>query len=267
MAGVNSHPIRVAYDASVGAWAHGPAAVYDRLAEALVAASPISLIGAYVLDIGAGTGAASRAALAAGARIVAADLALGMLRHDRARRPAAAVADAVLLPFRNGAFDAALAAFSYNHVPDPERAFAEARRVIRPGGAVLASTFARGADHPAKALVEAAAARFGYARPSWYVQFKHVADQRLGDPTAFAATAVEAGLTQVVVRTAAIDVGIDTAAQLVAWRLGMAHTAPFVATLDPTTRRRLFAEAVAAVGPEPQPLCLAVLILSSRVPA
>jgi len=44
--------------------------VYARLAGALVAGPPVSLAGALVLDLGAGTGLAGRAALAAGARQV-----------------------------------------------------------------------------------------------------------------------------------------------------------------------------------------------------
>lgn len=58
------------------------------------------------------------------------------------------VADMRSLPFPDGRFDSVLAVHSIEHVPDPDRALAEAVRVLRPGGvAVLVTpnrlTFAR----------------------------------------------------------------------------------------------------------------------------
>lgn len=96
--------------------------MYAALARALLAASGVPLAGCRVLDIGAGTGVAARAALAAGARQVAAtDLAAGMLR--RARSPAGAsarlgraVADATALPFRAASSDLAVAAFCLSYL-------------------------------------------------------------------------------------------------------------------------------------------------------
>jgi SAM-dependent methyltransferase len=45
-------------------------------------------------------------------------------------------ADAEALPFADGVFGAALAAFVVNHLPSPELAAAELRRVVAPGGRV-----------------------------------------------------------------------------------------------------------------------------------
>jgi ubiquinone/menaquinone biosynthesis C-methylase UbiE len=76
--------LRAGYEAAAPAWADGPGPLYARLAHVLVAAAPVPLPGAAVLDLGAGPGVAGRAALAAGARqVVAADLSLGMLRRAR----------------------------------------------------------------------------------------------------------------------------------------------------------------------------------------
>jgi hypothetical protein len=58
--------VRASYDAAAGGWASGPGPMYARLAGALIAAAPVPLAGRRVLDLGAGTGAAGRAALAAG---------------------------------------------------------------------------------------------------------------------------------------------------------------------------------------------------------
>ena len=76
-----------AYDRSAGAWASGPQRVYTRLAETLVDAAPVPVHGGRVLDLGAGTGVASRAASAAGAaQVVAVDNAVGMLRRSGSMR-------------------------------------------------------------------------------------------------------------------------------------------------------------------------------------
>ncbi|HEX7133854.1 MAG TPA: hypothetical protein VF228_14860, partial [Iamia sp.] len=71
-----------AYSAVGPAWRQGPDRVYDHLAPLLVDACPGGVAGRTVLDLGAGTGAASRALRAAGAgAIVAVDVALGMVAH------------------------------------------------------------------------------------------------------------------------------------------------------------------------------------------
>ena len=81
--------LRESYDAAAQVWDGG--ATYARLAEALVAASPVSVAGSRVLDLGAGTGVATRALTDGGAEeVVAIDLAEGMLRagpdgHSRRR--------------------------------------------------------------------------------------------------------------------------------------------------------------------------------------
>ena len=89
--------------------------------------------GTAVLDVGCGPGALSAAAAARGARVTGVDLAVGMLAEARRRHPGIAFlhADAEQLPFDAGAFDVALGAFIVNHLPDPERAAAELRRVAR----------------------------------------------------------------------------------------------------------------------------------------
>ena len=50
------------------------------------------------------------------------------------------VSDAQTLPFASNSFDVALAMHMLYHVPDRAQALAEMRRVVRPGGVVLALT-------------------------------------------------------------------------------------------------------------------------------
>jgi SAM-dependent methyltransferase len=61
-----------------------------------------------------------------------------MLTAARARHPDLefVLADGEALPFDDGSFDATVAAFVINHMPDPERGAAEMVRVTRPRGRV-----------------------------------------------------------------------------------------------------------------------------------
>ena len=131
--------VRAAYESAAAGWADGPELVYALLAGALVASANVPLTGSRVLDLGAGTGAAGRAAQAAGARqVVAVDLAVGMLRRCLAPlHPLAA--DAAALPFRDDSFDLVVAAFCLSHLGSIAAGLGEARRV---GRAIAASAFA-----------------------------------------------------------------------------------------------------------------------------
>ncbi len=248
------------------AWADGPASVYDLLAvEVVSAAKPLA--GLLVLDLGAGAGAVSKAVVLEGGRPVAVDASLDMLRHDRVRRPPAAAADARGLPFNEDTFDAAVLAFVLSHVPDPVSILEEVRRATRPGGLILASSFSSRSSHPSKIQLEDVATRWGWRSPGWYQRLKSEFEPRVANREALANLAQSAGLVDVAIEERAVSTGIATPDALVAWRLGMAHLAPFVATLPGPQRARLVGEARAAVGDSPQPLRPVILILSSRVPA
>jgi len=94
--------------------------------------------GTTVLDVGCGRGDLCAAAAARGARPTGVDLADGMVAAAREAHPGIdfRVGDAEDLPLATAAFDAALTAFVVNHLPHPERAAAEWRRVVAPGGRV-----------------------------------------------------------------------------------------------------------------------------------
>ena len=89
--------------------------------------------GVRVLDVGCGLGTLAAAAAERGATVTGVDLAAGMLAEARRRHPRIefVLADAEALPFADGAFDVALGAFIVNHLPHPEAAAAELRRVAR----------------------------------------------------------------------------------------------------------------------------------------
>ena len=98
-----------------------------------------------VLEIGAGTGYFSLNLLRAGVAGAATctDISQGMvdaLRANAARLGLdveARTADAEALPFADESFDLVLGHAVLHHLPDLDRAFAEFRRVLRPGGTLV----------------------------------------------------------------------------------------------------------------------------------
>jgi ubiquinone/menaquinone biosynthesis C-methylase UbiE len=237
-----------AYSATGEAWERGPAQIYDRLAEAVVERSPVGVAGARALDLGAGTGAASRALRRAGAaRVVAVDAAGGMLAFDAGRRPPAVVGDAIALPFAPRAFDVTVAAFSLNHLTDPGTGLAEAARVTCPGGGVVASAYAADDFHPVKEAVEAALAARGWQPEPWYQDLRTTAAPLLATVEAAQAAAQQAGLDADVVALRVPFPGLD-AGELVSWRLGLAQHAPFVASLTAPERAAVVNDARHRLG-------------------
>ncbi len=97
-------------------------------------------IGARVLDLGCGYGAYVPHLKARGAEVIAVDLSMGMLAEARAKGAPLVCADAQSLALVSGAFDAVVAPHMLYHVPDVPSAVRELRRVVRPGGTVLAVT-------------------------------------------------------------------------------------------------------------------------------
>ena len=85
-----------------------------------------------VLDLGCGTGHSFR--LLAPRETVGVDVAADALAGQP--RPTV-VADMRELPFPDASFASVLSVQSIEHVPDPERALAEARRVLEPGGTAV----------------------------------------------------------------------------------------------------------------------------------
>ena len=104
-----------------------------------------------VLEIAAGTGVVTRAmdaALPPAVELTATDLNQPMLdRAAAATRAQHAItwrqADAMQLPFEDESFDCVVCQFGVMFFPDKPKAFAEARRVLRPGGSFVFNTWDR----------------------------------------------------------------------------------------------------------------------------
>lgn len=92
------------------------------------------------LDIGCGEGHNTRLVAARGAQMTAVDIAQTFIWHARASEESEPlgikynVADACDLPYENARFDFVVAIMSLMDMPHPERAIAEAFRVLKAGG-------------------------------------------------------------------------------------------------------------------------------------
>ena len=94
-----------------------------------------------VFEIGCGPGELSeRIARELGADVVAVDISPRMVDLARARGVDARVGDVQQLPFEDGEFDCAVAAWMLFHVPDLDLGVRELARVLRPGGRLVAAT-------------------------------------------------------------------------------------------------------------------------------
>lgn len=91
----------------------------------------------HVLDVGCGTGLASRPLIENAFRVTGVDVSVPMLEKARERYPAATWVEgsAEALPLEPGTFDAAISAQAFHHV-DRAKAIAEIVRVLKPGGLV-----------------------------------------------------------------------------------------------------------------------------------
>jgi SAM-dependent methyltransferase len=95
------------------------------------------------LEIGVGTGRIALPLAEAGALVVGVDLSAGMVAElrakDRAGRVPVVLGDAAALPFAGESFGAAVACHVLHLVADWVAVVAELRRVLRPGGVLLAT--------------------------------------------------------------------------------------------------------------------------------
>jgi demethylmenaquinone methyltransferase/2-methoxy-6-polyprenyl-1,4-benzoquinol methylase len=253
--------IASAYTSAAAGWAEGPSRIYRRLAAELIDRSPVSLAGRHVLDVGAGTGAATEAIRAAGGRPVDTDASLGMLSLGRGKRPPSAQADAMALPFASRAVGAVVASFVFNHVDDAAMAVREAARVTERGGVVLASSYASDDTHPVKAAVETAMVESGWSPEAWYEDVRSV---RVPSMATVAAC-------QDVLRRARLDGSVELARvqftdleplDLVKWRLGMAQYASHLAALTSDDHDRLRSRSLELLGANPPVLERVVLFVA-----
>jgi SAM-dependent methyltransferase len=134
-----------------------------------------------VLEIAAGTGVVTRhlsRALHPAAAIVATDLNQAMLDQAVAAGTARPVewrqADATQLPFPDASFEVVVCQFGVMFFPDKPKAFAEARRVLRTGGAFIFNVWdSIEQNHFAAAVTHALAQTFPEDPPGFMARIPH----------------------------------------------------------------------------------------------
>jgi SAM-dependent methyltransferase len=116
-----------------------------------------------LLDVACGPGWLSAAAVKRGAVVTALDFAESMVAIARLRCPEADIhnADAENLPFQVGRFDAVVCSLGILHLPDPQRAIAEAHRVLKPGGRYAFTCWTPPARNPFFGLVLGSVQKYG----------------------------------------------------------------------------------------------------------
>ncbi|MDD9380824.1 class I SAM-dependent methyltransferase [Streptomyces sp. ZAF1911] len=167
-----------------------PANHYDGFAEAYAAENENSLVNAHyerpamlalagdvagrrILDAGCGSGPLTAALRDRGAVVTGVDSSAGMLELARRRLGEdAALHEADLrdpLPFADGAFDDVVASLVLHYLEDWGPTLAEVRRVLRPGGRLIASV-----DHPFVAY------SFQDPRPDYFATGSYTFDWTFG---------------------------------------------------------------------------------------
>ncbi|MGW5573585.1 class I SAM-dependent methyltransferase [Nocardia thailandica] len=181
--------------------------------------------GAEIADIGAGTGLLGLAAAERGARVRAIDISPAMVAELRARAAAlgldivAEVADGQDLPLPDAAVDAAFSLFGLMFFPDRARGFAELRRVLRPGGLAVVTSWAPAAE---SSLMRALFGALAAGEPRAALPQPNLLN--LENPEVFHSEMRAAGFGGVVIQRYTVEVAFPDAGSL--WESLTASSAP-----------------------------------------
>ena len=223
-----------------------------------------------VLEVACGTGIVTRRlreSLAASASIVATDLNEPMLDHARAAVGVRGIvwqqADALELPFEDASFDVYVCQFGLMFLPDKVRGLQEARRVVAPGGLLLASVWESGTYNSHVPPMQAALDRRFPDAPPRFLDVPH----GYHDPKQVRDDFVAAGWTDVAVESVRLSSSSPTALDLAT---GFAAGSPLTHELaareaDPHEVAALVAQDLAEVGGHaPLEVELGALVITAR---
>ncbi len=170
--------------------------------------------GERILDLAGGTGDVARLVAASGAQVVVLDPALGMMRQGRARAHIGGwvAGTGERLPLADDSLDALVVAFGVRNMTSMLEAFAEARRVLRPGGRLACLEFSH--PHPivrpfyglfSRTVIPLLGAAVAGDRGAYRYLVESI--ERFPDQEALAAMLREAGLESVRYRNVGFGIG------------------------------------------------------------
>jgi SAM-dependent methyltransferase len=156
----------------------GPA-LFEPYAADLAARIPVA-DGVRVLELACGTGRVTRRlreSLPPSVQLVATDLNEPMLEYARTvvtdRGITWLAADAQALPFDDGMFDVVVCQFGLMFLPDKVRGLREARRVLVPGGVLIASVWESIAENPHARAIQLTLEELFPAAPPTFLAVPH----------------------------------------------------------------------------------------------
>ncbi|HSE09560.1 MAG TPA: methyltransferase domain-containing protein [Nocardioidaceae bacterium] len=237
------------YDAGAAAYARYWAPALHRHAVDLVAAvpPPAPSTSRTVVDVATGSGALIPALSdLAGerGRVIALDRSLGMLHQAPATHPRVQ-ADAAALPLHDARVDVLVLAFVLFLLPDARQAVAEAARVLRPGGWLLAATWGDQVGTNADVVVREELDAVGAP------EFPTLArSDSITDSPDRMASLLENAFTEIHTWGRALEARFDRRSAL-AMRTGCGALGWRYAQLDPATREVVSARAVERLGSLP----------------
>lgn len=207
-----------------------------------------------VLELAAGTGVLTRElrARCPDAHIVATDLNAAMVDYGQRQVPDVSwqQADALQLPFDDGAFDLVVCQFGVMFFPDKVAGFEQARRVLTPDGSLLFTTWGAVETHDfGHALVTALGRVFPEDPPAFLVAVPH----GYADAGTVAADLHAAGFTAVDVEAVTLEGRAESVADVTrGFCTGSPLWAEIAARGDAATlTEEIAAEVVALLGPGP----------------
>jgi SAM-dependent methyltransferase len=205
--------------------------------------------GVRVLDVATGPGYVAAAAAGRGATVVAVDFSAAMLAEARRHSPAIDFreGDAEALPLPDESFDAVVMNFGLLHLGRPDQALAEAHRVLRPGGRLGFTVWAKPEEAVGFGIVLRAIQRLGRLDvpvppgPPFFRFSDPPECHRVLREVGFGAT--EVGMLPQVWRLASLDALFEV------MRDGTVRTAGLLRAQTPESRDAIRAEAREAVRP------------------
>src|SRR5579863_3080603 len=119
-------------------------------------------MGEYILDLGCGDGQLTQRIAASGAHVLGVDASPSMVEAARERGIEAEQANAEMLPFRDGTFDAVFSNAALHWVRDQDAMQAQVHRVLRTGGRFVAEMGGHGNIAAIQVALRAVLDRHGY---------------------------------------------------------------------------------------------------------